>query len=142
MSSDRRAQTGLTRLRSGRVDAGQRLVALLIGVLVATLGGLVLATAEGRAALDPATAAGPSPWTEAMRCEAAGMLESPDRAPEQGIYWSFVARVEQEVIREALKQSGGNQIQAAQRLGINRNTLRKKIELLGLKDATLRDPSP
>ena len=104
--------------------------------------GDVIDTDEVRAALDPAAVSGPSPWTEAMRREAAGMLESPDRAPEQGIYWSFVARVEQEVIREALKQSGGNQIQAAQRLGINRNTLRKKIELLGLKDATLRDPSP
>ena len=49
MSPDRRAPAGLPRLRSGpsRADAGQRLVALLIGVLFATLGGLVLAAAEG-----------------------------------------------------------------------------------------------
>ncbi|MEE2704046.1 MAG: sigma-54 dependent transcriptional regulator [Myxococcota bacterium] len=103
--------------------------------------GDVIDTDEVRAALDPATAAGPSTWTEAMRCEAAGMLESPDRAPDEGVYWSFVARVEEGVIREALEQSGGNQIQAARRLGINRNTLRKKIELLGLKEATARDSS-
>ena len=47
MPSSRRAPAGLQRLRSGRADAVQRLVALLIGVLFATLGGLVLAAAEG-----------------------------------------------------------------------------------------------
>ena len=47
MVSDRRTRLGSQRLRSGRVDAGQRLIALLIGVLVATLGGLVLAASEG-----------------------------------------------------------------------------------------------
>ena len=52
-----------------------------------------------------------------------------------------MARGEEGVGREALEQSGGNQIQAARRLGINRNTLRKKIELLGLKEATARDSS-
>ncbi|MBC8365555.1 MAG: magnesium transporter [Actinobacteria bacterium] len=47
MSPSRRSPAGLQRLRSGRADAAQRLVALLIGVLVATLGGLVLAASEG-----------------------------------------------------------------------------------------------
>ena len=47
MPSSRRAPAGLQRLRSGRADAVQRLAALLIGVLFATLGGLVLAAAEG-----------------------------------------------------------------------------------------------
>ena len=47
MSSERRAPAGPRRLRPGWTDAAQRLVALLVGVLAATLSGLVLAAAEG-----------------------------------------------------------------------------------------------
>ena len=97
---------------------------------------------EIRAALHSPMDAGPPPWTEALQQEAAELLGAPDRVPEGGVYWSFVARVERAVIREALKQSSGNQIQAARLLGINRNTLRKKIEQLELKQLATRDANP
>jgi DNA-binding protein Fis len=43
-----------------------------------------------------------------------------------------MARVEQPLLRHALELCGGNQLKAAKLLGINRNTLRKRLRLLGL----------
>jgi len=40
--------------------------------------------------------------------------------------------VEQPLLRHALELCGGNQLKAAKLLGINRNTLRKRLRLLGL----------
>ena len=39
----------------------------------------------------------------------------------------MIERVERPLIESALERTGGNQIRAAALLGINRNTLRKKI---------------
>ena len=41
-------------------------------------------------------------------------------------------RVEGIVIREALAQQGGNQLRAAEMLGINRITLKKRMDKLAL----------
>jgi two-component system nitrogen regulation response regulator GlnG len=71
-------------------------------------------------------------WTDLVRSEFTEMLDAPDGVPEQGPYWSFVERVERAVIAVALRRSSGNQIQAARLLGINRNTLRRKIVELGV----------
>ncbi|MCP5057053.1 MAG: sigma-54-dependent Fis family transcriptional regulator [bacterium] len=46
---------------------------------------------------------------------------------EDDIYRGVLPRVERAVIETVLRETGGNQIKAAARLGINRNTLRKKI---------------
>jgi two-component system, NtrC family, nitrogen regulation response regulator GlnG len=46
-----------------------------------------------------------------------------------------MARVEQPLLRHALELCGGNQLKAAKLLGINRNTLRKRLRLLGLLPA-------
>lgn len=48
------------------------------------------------------------------------------------LYRSVMARVEQPLLRHALELCGGNQLRAAKLLGINRNTLRKRLRLLGL----------
>ena len=48
------------------------------------------------------------------------------------LYKSVMARVELPLLRQALELSGGNQLKAARLLGINRNTLRKRLRLLGL----------
>jgi DNA-binding protein Fis len=48
------------------------------------------------------------------------------------LYRSVLARVERPLLRQALELSGGNQLKAARLLGINRNTLRKRLRLLGL----------
>ena len=44
-----------------------------------------------------------------------------------------VAEVEKPLLEVVLKRTGGNQLRAARILGINRNTLRKKLDLYGLK---------
>ena len=49
-----------------------------------------------------------------------------------------MARVELPLLRHALELCGGNQLKAAKLLGINRNTLRKRLRLLGLLPAAAR----
>ncbi len=72
-------------------------------------------------------------WTELVRRELAEMIGNASLAGEAGPYWTLVQRLERAVIESSLARSGGNQIQAARLLGINRNTLRKKIVELGLR---------
>lgn len=57
---------------------------------------------------------------------------SPD-LPDAGLYDRLLAEVERPLIEQALQATRGNQIRAAAVLGINRNTLRKKIQTLGIK---------
>ena len=52
---------------------------------------------------------------------------------EQGdLYDTVMALVERPLITSALEESGYNQVKAAELLGINRNTIRKKIKELGI----------
>lgn len=53
--------------------------------------------------------------------------------PAPGLYDRFLAEVERPLIQHALQATRGNQIKAAAVLGINRNTLRKKIQVLGIR---------
>lgn len=54
-------------------------------------------------------------------------------ASESGqLYRSVMARLEKPLLRQALEFAGGSQLKAARLLGINRNTLRKRLRLLGL----------
>ena len=53
--------------------------------------------------------------------------------PEGGIYEPLVREVEKPLIERALAKTKGNQIKAAELLGLNRNTLRKKIRDLGIE---------
>jgi len=50
----------------------------------------------------------------------------------QNLQSFFISEVEKPFLQVVLKQVNGNQSQAAQILGINRNTLRKKIQTYGL----------
>ena len=45
-----------------------------------------------------------------------------------------MSRVESQLIRTALAATQGRRIEAAQRLGIGRNTITRKIQDLGLDD--------
>ncbi len=49
---------------------------------------------------------------------------------EGDLYRRVLAEVERPLLRLALERAGGNQLQAARMLGINRNTLRKKLREL------------
>ena len=50
-----------------------------------------------------------------------------------GIYHAALSAFEKPLFEWALRQTGGNQLQAAKLLGINRNTLRKRIVDLGIE---------
>ena len=55
------------------------------------------------------------------------VLHAMEHAADEEIYRDVMARVERPMIETVLERTGGNQIKAAAILGINRNTLRKKI---------------
>ena len=54
--------------------------------------------------------------------------------PAGGLYPQLVPLVEKALIRRALKEAGGVKLRAAQILGINRNTLHKKLSELHLEE--------
>lgn len=55
-----------------------------------------------------------------------------DQLPPAGLYQRVLADVEQPLLIAALTATGGNQLKAADLLGLNRNTLRKKIRDYGI----------
>jgi two-component system nitrogen regulation response regulator GlnG len=64
---------------------------------------------------------------------AADFASHPDGLPPRGLYDRVIEEVEAPLIRLTLAATRGNQIRAAEILGLNRNTLRKKIHDLGLQ---------
>ena len=62
--------------------------------------------------------------------------DPPDALTEHSVYYNrgvFTAAMLVEGIRNALEATGGNQAKCADLLGINRNTLRKKITDLDIR---------
>jgi two-component system, NtrC family, nitrogen regulation response regulator GlnG len=55
-----------------------------------------------------------------------------DRLPARGLYDRIVREVERPLIAVTLEATRGNQLRAAELLGLNRNTLRKKIKELAI----------
>ena len=53
--------------------------------------------------------------------------------PPSGLYYRILPLVEKPLIEMTLQATEGNQLKAAYVLGINRNTLRKKITELGIE---------
>jgi two-component system nitrogen regulation response regulator GlnG len=60
-----------------------------------------------------------------------GFLDGPE--PEGGRYQSALAALEAPLIAAAMDRTKGNQLKAAELLGMNRNTLRERMRALGLK---------
>ncbi|MEM7300258.1 MAG: nitrogen regulation protein NR(I) [Pseudomonadota bacterium] len=59
--------------------------------------------------------------------------ENGDELPPPGLYHRFLHEVENPLITMCLAATRGNQIKAAELLGLNRNTLRKKIRELDIE---------
>ena len=54
--------------------------------------------------------------------------------PSSGLYDRILHEIERPLLAIALTECQGNQLRAAELLGLNRNTLRKKLRELGLDD--------
>jgi two-component system, NtrC family, nitrogen regulation response regulator GlnG len=68
---------------------------------------------------------------ETLRSAVAALVNDPNR-PAKELHAAVVAAVERPLIELVLEQTAGNQLRAADLLGINRNTLRKKLTALGI----------
>ena len=86
--------------------------------------------AVGAPSLPAAVGTAPSGWLEDLNAEAARLLES--GAPD---IWDQLSRnFEACLIRAALVSTRGRRIEAAQKLGIGRNTITRKIQELAIED--------
>lgn len=61
-------------------------------------------------------------------------LETLDGHRADGLYGLFIGEVEKPLFRTVMRYTDGNQSRAAQMLGINRGTLRKKLKEYSLLD--------
>ncbi len=57
-----------------------------------------------------------------------GLLKKMTRIENSNLYETIIAEVDKALLGIALKETGGNQVKAAKALGINRNTLNKKMK--------------
>ena len=72
------------------------------------------------------------PVAEAIRAALEQYFQHLDGEAPTGIYDMVLARVEKPLLEIVLREAAGNQTRAAEMLGINRNTLRKKLSDHGL----------
>jgi two-component system nitrogen regulation response regulator GlnG len=80
------------------------------------------------------------PLEDAVRRRLAEVLSGDSGATPSDLHTTLIAAVERPLIEVVLERAGGNQVKAAEMLGINRNTLRKKITDLGIE--LKRGPAP
>lgn len=89
---------------------------------------------EMAASAQAPTGAAAESLEDAIRPHLGALLAGAAPAGEgEGVYDRVLQSVERPLIELALQTTRGNQIRAAGILGINRNTLRKKIQALGLR---------
>jgi two-component system nitrogen regulation response regulator GlnG len=61
--------------------------------------------------------------------------EDPRALDDGSLYDRVIAEVERPLIEAMLRRHGGNQLRAARAMGLNRNTLRKRLDVLGIDPA-------
>ncbi|HEX5061720.1 MAG TPA: sigma 54-interacting transcriptional regulator [Kofleriaceae bacterium] len=77
-------------------------------------------------------------FEEMVKSKLAGLLARIDGYPVHDLYEKVLARVERPLFDLVLAHTGGNQLKAAEILGLNRNTLRKKLADLGMESKKKR----
>ena len=85
-------------------------------------------------AREPAASVGGDQFTEGLERHVADLFRSfGESLPPVGLYHRVVRELEAPLLTATLAATRGNQIKAAEILGLNRNTLRKKIRDLDLR---------
>jgi two-component system, NtrC family, nitrogen regulation response regulator GlnG len=69
----------------------------------------------------------------AIECYLSELFHDRDGNPPPNLYYRTVREIEYPLISVTLATTKGNQIKAAELLGLNRNTLRKKVRNLGIE---------
>ncbi|MDX2089923.1 MAG: sigma 54-interacting transcriptional regulator [Kofleriaceae bacterium] len=72
-------------------------------------------------------------FEEMVKAKLTGLLARIDGYPVHDLHEKVLARVERPLFDLVLAHTGGNQLKAAEILGLNRNTLRKKLADLGMQ---------
>jgi len=80
-------------------------------------------------------------FEDMVKAKLVGFLRRMDGYPVHDLYEKVVQRVERPLLELVLQHTGGNQLKAAELLGLNRNTLRKKLAELGLEESRRKKPS-
>ncbi|WP_233830937.1 nitrogen regulation protein NR(I) [Paraburkholderia sp. ZP32-5] len=129
------------RVEAGDAAIGAAAVAAVDGVVAPGAGfaggvplggthaGAAYAAASGAANAAGASIAAVSAWEGGLRTEVARML----RENAADVMDELARRFEAAVIREALDFTRGRKVEAAERLGIGRNTITRKIQELNLE---------
>jgi two-component system nitrogen regulation response regulator GlnG len=76
-------------------------------------------------------------FEEMVRGKIHALLQCMEGYPLEDLYDEIISRVERPLIELVLERTGNNQVKAAEMLGLNRNTLRKKLDQLQI---SLSDP--
>jgi two-component system nitrogen regulation response regulator GlnG len=77
-------------------------------------------------------------FEDLVKAKLKGLMARIEGYPVDDLYEKVLARVERPLFDVVLAHTGGNQVKAAELLGLNRNTLRKKLQELGIPGAAAR----
>lgn len=77
-----------------------------------------------------------------VRTKVRTLLQRLEGYPITDLYEQILEHIERPLLEEVLARTAGNQIKAAAMLGINRNTLRKKLQERAIDPATPATPGP
>ena len=104
--------------------------------LLGARGGVITAADVRRAIAAPGMIAAPPEGEAADETLEGALARALPRAiehlPEGSVHATVFERVERQLLELAMERFGGNQLQAARWLGINRNTLRSRLQSLGI----------
>jgi two-component system nitrogen regulation response regulator GlnG len=78
---------------------------------------------------------------EMVRAKLRAFLRRVEGYPLEGFYDDVQERVERPLFELIMEHTGGNQLRAAEILGLNRNTLRRKLSDYGIRARTIRATS-